>query len=288
MALTLRQRMTNDLKVRGLAENTQKSYLQAVSSLAKHYNRSPDTLSADEIQQYLIFLHDERHLCWQSCNAARHALRFLYRITLQYPETHFYIPGAKVPSKLPQILNEEELVRLFTVSTNPKHRAILMTAFAAGLRASELCHLKSDDIDSKRMCLRVDQGKGNKDRYVPLSLRLLEQLRDYWRRVRPSGPWIFAGHPKDRPMTRTGASWIYRTAAKKAGINKPGGIHTLRHNYATGLLEAGVELCVIQRRMGHRSISSTMRYLHIAQDKGESTSSPLDLLEFPRFDPPRS
>lgn len=288
MALTLRQRMTNDLKVRGLAENTQKSYLQAVTSLARHYNRSPDTLSADDIQQYLIFLHDERQLCWQSCNAARHAFRFFYRITLQYPDAHFYIPGAKVPSKLPQILNEDELVRLFTVSTNPKHRAILMTAFAAGLRASELCQLKSGDIDSKRMCLRVDQGKGNKDRYVPLSVRLLDQLRDYWRRARPPAQWLFAGHPKDRAMTRSGPSWIYRTAAKKAGINKPGGIHTLRHNYATGLLEAGVELCVIQRRMGHRSISSTMRYLHIAQDKGESTNSPLDLLDFPRFDPPRS
>jgi len=112
-------------------------------------------------------------------------LRFFYRITLQYPDAHFYIPGAKVPSNLPQILSDDELVRLFTVSTNPKHRAILMPAFAAGLSASELCHLKFDDIDSKRMCLRVDQGKGNKDCYQPLSIRLLDQLRDYWRRVRP-------------------------------------------------------------------------------------------------------
>ena len=179
-------------------------------------------------------------------------------------------------------------MRLLTVSTNPKHRAILMTAFAAGLRASELCRLKPGDIDSKRMCLRVDQGKGCKDRYVPSSVRLLDQLRDYWRRASPPAQWLFSGHPTDRAMTRSGPSWIYRTAAKKACINKPGGIHTLRHNYATGLLEAGVELCVIQRRMGHRSISSTMRYLHIAQDKGESTSSPLDLLEFPEIDPPRS
>lgn len=287
MTLTLRQRMTNDLKVRGLAENTQKAYLLAVTSLARHYHRSPDKISAEEIQRYLIYLHDERHLCWQSCNAARHAIRFFYRITLQRPEAHFYIPGAKQPSKLPQILNDDELVRLFTVSTNPKHRAILMAAFAAGLRASELCQLKPGDIDSKRMCLRVDQGKGSKDRYVPLSMRLLDQLRDYWRQASPPAQWLFAGHSKDRPMTRAGASWIYHTATKKAGIKKPGGIHTLRHNYATGLLEAGVELCVIQRRMGHRSISSTMRYLHIARDKGESTSSPLDLLEFPKIDPPR-
>jgi len=262
MASTLRQRMTNDLKVRGMAENTQKTYLLAVTALARHYNRSPDKISAEEIQQYLIYLHDERHLCWQSCNAARHAIRFLCRITLQRPEAHFYIPGAKLPSKLPQILNDDELVRLLTVSTNPKHRAILMTAFAAGLRASELCRLKPGDIDFKRMCLRVDQGKGCKDRYVPLSVRLLEQLRDYWRRAGPPAQWLFSGHPTDRAITRSGPSWIYRTAAKKACINKPGGIHTLRHNYATGLLEAGVCLCVIQRRMGHRSISSTMRYLH--------------------------
>ena len=138
------------------------------------------------------------------------------------------------------------------------------------------------------MCLRVDQSKRCKDRYVPLSARLLNQLRDYWRRASPPAQWLFSGHPTDRAMTRSGTSWIYRTAAKNACINKPGAIHTLRHNYVTGLLEAGVELCVIQRRMGHRSISSTMRYLHIAQDKGESTSSRLDLLEFPEIDPPRS
>lgn len=285
MTLSLRQRMTNDIKVRGLAENTQKSYLQSVTSLAKYYNRSPDQISAHEIQQYLIYLHDERHLCWQSCNAARHGIRFFFCITLQRPDAHFHIPGAKQPHKLPQILNDDELVRLFTVSTNPKHRAILMTAFAAGLRASELCQLKMGDIDSKRMSLRVDQGKGNKDRYVPLSQRLLDQLRDYWRRTRPTGKWLFPGKTIDGRMTRSGAASIYHTATKKAAIDKPGGIHTLRHNYATGLLEAGVELCIIQRRMGHRSISSTMRYLHIAQDKSDATSSPLDLLDFPTPDP---
>ena len=143
-------------------------------------------ISAEEIQQYLIYLHDERRLCWQSCNAARHAIRFLCRITLKRPEADFYIPGAKQPSKPPQILNDDELVRLLTVSTNPKHRAILMTAFAAGLRASELCRLKPGNIDSKRMCLRVDQDKGCKNRYVPLSVRLLNQLRDLLEAGKPS------------------------------------------------------------------------------------------------------
>ena len=276
----LRQRMVNDMTVRGLAENTRKSCLSSVSGLACHYGRSPDRISAQEVQDYLIFLHDERGLTWQSCNSARYGIRFFYRITLGLPEPHFYLPGAKTPSILPELLNRDELVRLFSVTTNLKHRALLMTAYAAGLRASELGRLKISDIDSQRMCLRVDQGKGNKDRYVPLPPRLLEELREYWRCVRPEH-WLLPGH-YDRPMSRDGAWHIYKTAKEKAGIAKPGGIHTLRHCYATGLLEAGVELHIIQRRLGHSSIRSTMRYLHLAHDKTSATPSPLDLLEFPR------
>ena len=220
-------------------------------------------------------------MSWQTCNTVRHGVRFFFRITLGRPDPHFYVPGAKVPSTLPQILNHEELVRLFTVTTNRKHRAVLMTAYAAGLRASELGRLKVADIDSVRMSLRVDQGKGNKDRYVPLSPRLLEQLREYWRRDRPQH-WLFPTAPFDRPMSRQTPTRIYHDAKDKARIGKAGGIHTLRHCYASGLLEAGVELPVIQRRLGHRSIRSTLRYLHLAQDKTSATPSPLDLLEFPR------
>lgn len=276
----LRQRMLNDMTVRGFTDNTKKSYLSAVIGLACHYHRSPDQLSAQQVQDYLLFLHEQRHLTWKSCNVKRHGLRFFYRITLGLPDPHFYVPGAKEPSTLPQILSHDELVRLFTVSTNLKHRALLMTAYAAGLRASELGRLQLTHIDSGRMALRIDQGKGRKDRYVPLSLRLLEQLRAYWRRQRPS-PWLFPGHPADRPMSRSGPTHIYHLAKDKAGIHKAGGIHTLRHNYATGLLEAGVELPVIQRRLGHSSIRSTMRYLHLARDKTEATPSPLELLDFP-------
>ncbi len=253
----LRQRMVNDMTVRGLAENTRKSYLSSVSGLACHYGRSPDRISAQEVQDYLIFSRIPRGL----------------------PAPHFFLPGAKTPSILPELLNHDELVRLFSVTTNLKHRALLMTAYAAGLRASELGRLKISDIDSQRMSVRVDQGKGNKDRYVPLSPRLLEELREYWRRVRPEH-WLFPGH-YDRPMSRDGAWHTYKTAKEKAGIAKPGGIHTLRHCYATGLLEAGVELHIIQRRLGHSSIRSTMRYLHLACDKTSATPSPLDLLEFP-------
>ena len=277
----LRQRMINDMTVRGLAENTKLSYLRSVTGLARHYRRSPDQISAPEVQDYLLFLHAQRGLSWKTCNTVRHGVRFFFRITLGVPDPHFYMPCAKEPSTLPQILNHDELVRLFTVTTNPKHRALLMTAYAAGLRASELGRLQLTDIDSARMCLRVDQGKGNKDRYVPLSPRLLEQLREYWRRDRPKR-WLFPTRPLDRPMSRSGPAHIYKRAKDKAGIRKAGGIHTLRHAYATGLLEAGVELPVIQRRLGHTSIRSTMRYLHLAQDKTSATPSPLDLLEFPR------
>jgi len=277
----LRQRMLNDMTVRGLAENTKKSYLSSVTGLARHYRRSPDQVSAQEVQDYLIHLHEHRGLAWQSCNCVRHGIRFFYRITLGLPEPHFYLPGAKTPSTLPEILNHEELLRLFTVTTNPKHRTLLMTAYAAGLRSSELTRLRVSDIDSGRMLLRVDQGKGNKDRYVPLSPRLLEQLRAYWRRTRPPH-WLFPSHIAGRPLSRHSPWDIYHRAKQKAGIEKSGGIHTLRHCYATGLLEAGVELPVIQRRLGHRSIRSTLRYLHLAQDKTSATPSPLDLLEFPR------
>jgi site-specific recombinase XerD len=251
--------MIHDLTIRGLAENTQRTYLQAVTGLVRRYRCSPDQLSADDVQNYLIWLHQERGLSWKSCNTVRHGLRFFYHITLGWHEPHFYLPGAKEPSKLPEVLSHEELVRLFTVATNPKHRALLMTTYAAGLRASEVARLRVTDIDSQRMCIRIDQGKGAKDRYLPLSPRLLVQLRDYWRRSRPPR-WLFPGHPADRPLSRHGASHIYHCTKAKAGISKRGGIHTLRHCFATHLLEAGTELPVLQRLMGHQSLRSTMRY----------------------------
>ena len=193
----LRQRMINDMTVRGLASTTMASYLRSVTRLARHYRRSPDQISAPEVQDYLLFLHQQHGLNWSTCNTIRHGVRFFYRITLGRPDPHFFVPGAKTPSTLPQILNNDELVRLFTVTTNLKHRAVLMTAYAAGLRASELGRLQLSDVDSARMCLRVDQGKGHKDRYVPLSPRLLEQLREYWRRDRP--PALAVPHPTPRP-----------------------------------------------------------------------------------------
>lgn len=279
----LRQKMINDLTVRGLAKNTQLSYLQAVAGLAKYYRRSPDQLSPHDIQHYLLYLSQERHLKWRSCNAIRHGLRFFYCVTLGWSTIYLYLPCAKEPSTLPEILSQDEIVRLLTVTTDCKQRMLLMTTYAAGLRVSEVTHLKVTDIDSQRLCIRIEQGKGAKDRYVPLSPQLLAHLREYWRRYRPP-VWLFPGRPNDRPMSRDGAGWIYNTAKAKAGIQKHGSIHTLRHCFATHLLEAGTELVVIQRLMGHTSIRSTMRYLHIAQAPTAETRSPFELLDFP---PPR-
>jgi site-specific recombinase XerD len=272
--------MLNDLIVRGLTENTQKSYLQSVTGLTRYYKRSPDQLSAQEVQDYLLYLSQERQLTPTSCNTIRHGLRFFYQITLDRPATQFYLPCAKEPSKLPEILSHEELVRLFTVTANRKHRALLMTTYAAGLRATEVTRLRLTDIDSARMCIRVDQGKGRKDRYLPLAPRLLAQLREHWRMDRPPH-WLFPGAHSDQPMSRHAAWQIYVNASKKAGIVKRGGLHLLRHCFATHLLEAGTELVVIQRLMGHNSIRSTLRYLHLAQTRTLATTSPLELLDFP-------
>ncbi len=280
----LRDKMLNDLRIRNLAENTQTSYLQSVTGLAKYYRRSPDQLAVQEVQDYLLHLSQERHLAWKSCNTIRHGLRFFYRITLDRPTTEFYLPCAKEPSKLPEILSHEELVRLFTVTTNRKHRALLMTTYAAGLRASEVTHLRVTDIDSARRCIRVEQGKGSKDRYVPLAPRLLVQLREYWRLQRPPH-WLFPGTQIGRPMSRDGAWHIYVKARERAGITKAGGLHLLRHCFATHLLEAGTELVDIQRLLGHTSIRSTLLYLHLAQERTAATTSPLELLEFPTPSP---
>jgi len=280
----LHRKLLDDLIIRGLSENTQQSYVQSVTGLARHYRRRPDRLTAEEVQDYLLYLLKDRRLSPTSCNTVRHGLRFFYRITLGWPDPYFYLPGPKQPLTLPEVLNPVELLRLFRVTTNRKHRALLMTTYATGLRVSEVVHLKVADIDSPRMCLRIDQGKGQKDRYVPLSQRLLRELRAYWRGERPQ-PWLFPGRIPGQPLTRGGAADAFDKAKVKAGITKTGSIHLLRHSWATHMLEAGAQVHEIQRLMGHRSPRSTMRYLHIAQDRKNPPPSPLDLLDIAGPDP---
>ena len=233
---TLRKQMEADMVLRGMSERTRESYLAAVAGLAKYYNRSPDQVSEVEVQRYLLHLIEERKLAWSSCNVAVSGLRFVYHTTLKRREAQFDIPRARAPQKLPQILAREEIARLIELTLNAKHRAILMSAYGAGLRVSELCHLKVGDIDSARMTIRVEQGKGAKDRYVMLSPQLLGILRSYWQLTRPVH-WLFPGRDVDHPLHPTALHGACRSARAAAGLDKRVTVHTLRHSFATHLLD---------------------------------------------------
>lgn len=279
---TLRKQMDGDLVVRGMSVRTREAYVGAVAKLAKHYGRSPERISEQEVQSYLLYLIEERKLAWSSCNIAAQGLRFFYRVTLKRSETQFAVPYARQPQKLPQILSREEVAALIERTRDLKQRAILMVAYGAGLRLSEICQLKVNDIDSKRMTIRVELGKGAKDRYTLLSPRLLAELRRYWQDYRPSA-WLFTGRDPERAIGEHTVHRLYHAAKRRAGIVKAGGIHSLRHAFATHLLEAGVDIHTIQRLMGHDHISSTQRYLHVAGKHLATTTSPLELLEGTRF-----
>jgi integrase/recombinase XerD len=276
----LRRQMDGDLVVRGMSVRTRQAYLGAVAGLAKHYGRSPEDISKQEVQSYLVHLIEERKLAWSSCNIVAQGLRFFYRVTLKRSEAQFDIPRARQPQKLPQILSREEIVVLIQNTRNLKHRAILMTAYGAGLRLNEICHLKLTGIDSRRMTIRVEQGKGAKDRYTLLSPRLLAELRRYWSFYRPK-VWLFTSRDGLEPISDGTVDKIYHHAKARARITKEGGIHSLRHAFATHLLEGGVDIHTIQRLMGHNHISSTLRYFHLARKHLTGTPSPLELLERP-------
>jgi len=272
----LRTRMIRDMALRGFSPRTHKSYIAAVVKLAKYYHRSPDQLTNEEVQAYLAYLIQERQLSWSTCNQAAHAFRFLYHVTLGHPRADFHVPAPKQPQKLPEILSREEVWRLLAAPPHPRHRLLLTTVYAAGLRVSEAIALKVSDIDVDRMTMRIEQGKGAKDRYVPLAARLLQDLRAYWKTTSP-GLWLFANRQDTRPIDITVAQKIYTMAKLRAGIQKQGGIHALRHAFATHLLEAGTDLHTVQRLLGHRQISTTMRYFHLSQGRLVGTRSPLDL-----------
>lgn len=276
----LRQQMINDMKVRGMAERTIGSYIDAVAGIAKFYRRAPDELNDREVQQYLLHLIDERGLSWSTCNIAVSGLRFLYRVTLARRDSEFCIPRAKRPQRLPEILSRAEVGQLLAVTSNLKHRTVLMLAYSAGLRASEVVALTPTDIDSDRMSIRVEQGKGNKDRYTVLSQRMLNELRRYWVAYQPTA-WLFSTRDGKHPMSVHSAQKIFYNAKRKANISKRCGIHGLRHAFATHSLEAGTDLHTIQRLLGHRTLATTMRYFHVTQKHLTSAGSPLDLLVQP-------
>ena len=275
----LRQQMTDAMVLRGFAARTQEAYLAAVRALAKHYRRPPDSLTVEQLQSYLLHLITEKKLAYASVNQASCAFRFLFGTVLRQPEVRLDIPMAKVPKRLPQILSREEVARLIEAGATLRARTLLSTTYAAGLRVTEVCALQLADIESApdRMCLKVRQGKGGQDRYTLLSPRLLDTLRRYWRDRRPR-PWLFPNPGGTAPIDPTTAQRTYVAARAAAGIAPEGGIHTLRHAFATHLLEAGVDLPTIQRLLGHHHVSTTMRYLHLARSHLTGTTSPLELL----------
>jgi site-specific recombinase XerD len=269
--------MHHDMVVRGLSERTQKSYTAAVVGLAKFYRRSPDRLTQREVEAYLVHLSEERKLAWNTRSLVTNGLRFFYHTTLGRKQMDFSIPRAKAPAKLPEILSREEVARILSRPRNPKHRVLLMTAYASGLRVSELVRLRVRDLDSDRMTIRVEQGKGAQDRYTLLSPRLLEEMRTYWRTARPQ-PWLFPSRQRAEPISVSCAQRVWGDAKRAASVHKQGGIHALRHAFATHLLESGTDLHTIQRLLGHRHLGTTMRYFHLAQKTLADHSSPLDLL----------
>ena len=274
----LRRRMDEDMVVRGMADRTPETYLAAVTGLAKYYRRSPDQISDEEVQAYLLHLIRDRHRSWNTCHIVVHGLRFLYHTTLKHDRTTFSIPSMRQPGKLPALLSRAEVQRILAHASNVKHRTMLMTTYAAGLRLNEVIHLRVRDVDSARMSIRVEQGKGGQDRYTVLSAHLLEALRAYWKVDHPTD-WLFPARGGHRPMDPSTLQKAYQTAKRRAGITKPGGIHGLRHAFATHLLEAGVDVHTIQRLLGHRSIQTTSRYWHLTHASLTTQAARLDLLD---------
>jgi integrase/recombinase XerD len=282
----LRQQLINELDLRGFAPQSRYNYVSAVRRLADYYQQPPDRLGDEQIKAYLLHLIREKQLARATMNVVVSALRFFYAHVLHrsIDEIDVSLPRMRGQIVRPQVYSIEEMERLLGVSgLNPKHRVLLMTTYAAGLRVSEVCRLKPEHILSARMQIRVLQGKGRKDRYTALSPRLLTELRDYWRKYRPQ-QWLFPSQAKlGSPLTTRSAERIFDRAVAVAGPPDRGGIHALRHSFATHLLEAGVTLPVLQRLLGHSCLSSTAIYLHISRERLCEVRSPLELVDLPHI-----
>lgn len=278
----LRQRMIREMQLSQFSQRTMDTYIAAVVGLAEYYGRSPEQLDHEEVRSYLHHLLVERELASGTCACRAAAITFLYRRVLG--QTSFRLEFRRKHSgKLPEVLSRDELVRLFRATRTVYHRAFLMTTYAAGLRLSEGRRLKPIHIHSERMLIRVEQGKGRKDRYTLLSTQLLRELREYWQAYRPK-EWLFPNQKGTGPLLYGTAQKIFYAAKERAGLKRGRGIHTLRHCFATHLLEAGVDLRTIQLLMGHRSLKTTALYLHVAEKKLEQLHSAFDLLRLPQAD----
>ena len=275
MKTQLRTRFENYLTLQRLSDRTIESYLQAVKGIAVYYRKSPDNLSDPEIQAYLLYLLRERGLAWNSCNVALSGLHHFYAKFLKRKSCEFWLPPRPRQRKLPEVLSREEVLSIIEAGRDIRHRALLATTYGSGLRVGEVVVLKIDHIESQRMLVRVEQGKGKKDRYTLLSEKALDYLRLYWQSFRPES-YLFFGRFKEVPMAVTTAQRIYNRAKNAAGITKGKGIHTLRHCFATHLLEQGIDLYHIKEFLGHNSLQTTMVYFHVQPDRCVSIHSPLD------------
>lgn len=280
----LRQRMLDDMRMRNLAPGTRDHYVRAVARFAKHFNRSPDQLGPEHVREYLLHLI-RVGASWSLYNVVRGGILFFYRVTLNRKDWAFgEIACAKNRPHLPVVLSREEVNQLLDAAPDLRHQAILSLIYATGLRVSEVAALAVGDIDSQRMVVRVGHGKGDKDRYVMLSPKVLELLRAYWRAYQPKG-WLFVGEAPGRHLNTRTVQLACRDAARAAGLTKVVTPHVLRHTFATHLLEGGTNLRTIQVLLGHRSLQTTARYLYVSMEAVTGTVSPFDRLDAPVASP---
>lgn len=271
------RRMAEDMQLRNFADATINAYTYHADKFCKHFGKTAEQLGPEQIREYQLFLVNEKKVSWSTFNQAVCGLRLLYQITLKKSWAIRHIPFGKRPKKLPVVLSNEEVTNLLACVANPKHRTVLTTCYAAGLRLSEATHLKIQHIDGQRHQLHITGAKGNKDRFVPASPRLLQELRHYWRVGRPKA-YLFPGKTPEVPLSSTTIQKAMKLAVAKAGIKKPATPHTLRHSWATSMLEAGVDLLTISKILGHASFVTTMIYLHVRRQHFDRTPSPIDWL----------
>ena len=270
------QKLTDAIRIRHFSLNTEITYLSTLKQLYAHYNISPEHLSKQQVQDFLLYLVTERKLSWKTCNTMACGLRFFYRAVMDKSDYVFYIPFARKQQTLPDILTREEVECLLSAVAIPMHKMALTAIYSAGLRISEAVNLTIHDIDSKNGVICVRQGKNKKDRYVPLSSRLLLELRDYWRAYRPTY-WLFPGQNPSRPIHVRSVRYIFSAAKAKVGIKNGATVHGLRHAFATHLLEAGTDILDIKQLLGHNSIASTLRYIQISKKRLSTIQSPFDM-----------
>lgn len=277
MGSILRTRFENYMTLRDFSPSTKVAYMNAVEGLVRYYHQSPDELGNDQIQDYLVHLMEKRKLSWNSCNVVISGLRCFYTHVLRRDETGFHIPPRPRRRELPPVLSAEEVKKLINAAENPKHRILLKAVYGCGFRVSEAVRLRPEHIESDRMLIRIEQGKGKKDRYTVLPESLLRELRIYWKNFRPEF-WVFFGRDRSAPMPVGTAQKIFYHAKRKSGISRARGIHTLRHCFATHLLDKGMDIYTIKEMMGHASLKTTIGYLHVTKERIGSIKSPLDNL----------